>query len=428
MSCLSWCKVGLVAMLLAGAGCSGSGTPQSVVYPSSQKDFFALNRGCGSKYASGQNEIQKSLAFNECNKARLAFAEAHAISRWVGRIADISTDQGADVVSVTIDASVDGFDMAFGTVTNRLSDIATGSMITPSDPLFDVLAQMKVGDTVAFDAEFLPHPEANRGIWESSLTEQGSMDSPEIFVKFTAIHPYSALTASQTALAESAPAATASEVPAIPAGELPFESAEPPPSDEQTYAAIKASLRADGYSPDGDAAQTGAAVDGDPADCGNRGCTVQWSDKAGNRKCVGLSINESIPESQWAASFIACEEEQRPVASAVAPSFDCAAASKASEHTICSNDNLARVDAYTGGMYRCLLDAATDAKDLRATQRAWLSKRDACGEDVGCLRGAYGDIAAAYMQQAAFDACQSAVGPAVQDPSWETAGEQVSSR
>jgi uncharacterized protein YecT (DUF1311 family) len=408
----SWYRAGVVVMLLGVAACSDSGAEQAVAYPSNQTDFFALNKDCESRYAAGQNEIQKSLAFNECNKARLAFAQAHGISGWVGRISDISTDQGADVVSVTIDASVGGFDMAFGTVTDRLSDLTTGSMITQSNPLFNVLAQMKIGDTVAFDAEFLPHPEANRGIWESSLTEQGSMASPEVFVKFTSIRPYSALSAAQVVVADKAPAEPP-QAADVPVGEMPVESSEQRPSDEQTYAAIKSSLRASGYSPDGDAAQTGAEVDGDPADCGNAGCTARWSDKAGNRKCVGISINESIPEAQWKAFFVECDEEPQPVAEAVAPSFDCAAASKASEHAICDNDTLARVDAYTAGMYECLLGAAADATDLRASQRAWLRKRDECGADIGCLRGAYGDIANRYMQEAAFQTCQSSVEAAI---------------
>ena len=93
-------------------------------------------------------------------------------------------------MSVTIEAGVDGFDMKFGTVSNRISDYATDTMITQSNPLFKVLANLKEGDQVSFDAVFLPHPDGPRGIWENSLTEQGSMDEPEFNVRFTDIRPH----------------------------------------------------------------------------------------------------------------------------------------------------------------------------------------------------------------------------------------------
>lgn len=190
MSRNSWSFAVITLVIgLTGPGCSGGGQA-NVVYPDSQQAFYSLNKQCYQSYSGGQNEIQKSLAFNQCNNERLKFSQHQKISGWVGEITDISTDQGADVVSVTIRATIDGFGVSFGTVTNRVSDYATDSMVTPANPLFNILANMKEGEVVAFDAVFLNHPEIDRGLWESSLTEQGSVDEPEFLVRFTRIESY----------------------------------------------------------------------------------------------------------------------------------------------------------------------------------------------------------------------------------------------
>lgn len=185
----SWVVAGIAVAFVSG--CSGS-DQAAISHPATQQEFSLLNSKCKAMYAEGLNDIQKSLAFNQCNKDRLQFSRERKISGWVGEITDISTDQGAEVVSVTLNTTTDGFRMSFGTVTNRVSDYATDSMITPKNPLFNVLAQMKEGELVSFDASFLPHPESSRGLWESSLTERGSMDEPEFSVRFTDIRPYEA--------------------------------------------------------------------------------------------------------------------------------------------------------------------------------------------------------------------------------------------
>ena len=184
MRAAKWVVLAMVGVM---AGCGGQ-TPVS--YPSAEQAFFQLNEACSQSYSSEQNEIRKSLAFNECNRKRVEFSRRQQIKGWVGTIADISTDQGADVVSVTISASMDSFELKFGTVNNRVSDFATHSLITPASPLFKALSQLNEGDTVSFDAEFLPHPDSARGIWEGSMTEQGSMTEPEFNVRFTRIERY----------------------------------------------------------------------------------------------------------------------------------------------------------------------------------------------------------------------------------------------
>ncbi|MFD0740098.1 hypothetical protein ACFQZQ_12510 [Lysobacter koreensis] len=317
-------------MALVAAACSGTGEV-AIDYPASQQAFFSLNQECQDKYATGQNDIQKSLAFNQCNQDRLQFSKEREINGWVGEITDLSTDQGADVVSLTINATIDGFDVVFGTVTNRVSDYATGSMITQKNPLFNVLAQMKEGDLVSFDATFLPHPESDRGVWESSLTEQGSMDAPEFSIRFVDVRPYRA-TATATATATAAAGTGALLVQPKTSTGVPLNVAEDEPSydsasevqqdepettsgesgnDSQSivgsgYSDGKLKLVAAGFVPEAELSDAYPhEVDGNPGSCGNAGCSVPWRHPgSGEGVCIGLDVNDDVDQSRWKISAV----------------------------------------------------------------------------------------------------------------------------
>lgn len=423
----NWYVAGL--LLVAISGCS-DGARLSIDYPTNQRAFHALNQQCKQAYAAGQNEIQKSLAFNQCNSQRADFANGEKVRGWVGRLTDISTDQGADVVSVTIESTVDGFDVMYSTVSNRVSDFATDSMITPSNPLFNVLAQMKEGDWVTFDASFLTHPEGERGIWEGSLTEEGSMGEPEFNVRFSSIRPY-AVGATELAATPSPPPeqtgdksqekhSVAESSPNDPWQQVCRESlgsigviarkienltddrltevcgciqAKVPDSVEQMRKNRETTIGSDAELAAMDAFEACyASVDG------------------GNDGALQAAMEAADGAVSEANSFGSSSSSMQTVEVSATPSFDCSRASSKTEREICSNTTLARVDVYTASMYRCLLEhSPTEREKLKADQREWLPKRNACGDEVGCIRGAYGEIAEVYMTNAAFDECHSLV-------------------
>lgn len=313
--------VSLVAVLV---GCQRS--ESGLEYPSAQRSFFALNVKCKDAYGKGINEIQRSLAFNDCNASRTAYAKQSQISGWVGVIKRISTDQGADVVSLDIVSKVDGFEITFRTVSNRLSDVTSGSLITQNNPLFTVLANMKEGALVTFDAVFLSDPSGDRGLWEASMTEQGAMSEPEFNVRFTSVRPFAQVSEGSgaqpasgmdVAVAEDVrQGATDARVSTALVGASPTSSLEVAMQEDQpkqpqsvvpdsvddgrpSYRQMKAELIAAGYSPMASTSdQFNMAVDGDPASCGNAGCSVPWS-KDGNDVCVGVSVNDNFPELDW---------------------------------------------------------------------------------------------------------------------------------
>lgn len=80
-------------------------------------------------------------------------------------------------------------------------------------------------------------------------------------------------------------------------------------------------------------------------------------------------------------------EAQRPT---LAPSFDCAEAASPVEHMICTSDRLADLDNRVADTYRQLTRDFGVVPKLIASQRTWISQRDACA-NAKCVEAAYDD-------------------------------------
>ncbi len=282
--------------------------PGELPYPSSQRQFVDLNRGCMAAYRAGTNEIQRSLAFNSCNESRSQFAAHSPIRGWLGTVESISTDQGADVVSFRIATSMEGFDITYGTVSNRMSDARYGSLITQTSPLFGVLANLHEGDWVMFNGEFLGDPAGKMGTWESSMTERGSMEEPEFNIRFTDVEPFNDDPTNRAPYV-SAPVGSGVSRMTMPRSPSPETAASPKhgadsaPSSSTTgdepYAKRRAQLLEDGYAPSRKTAGTfPLEVAGDPAVCGNAGCQIPWF-KGNQSICVSVQVNDNLDESDW---------------------------------------------------------------------------------------------------------------------------------
>ncbi|MEJ1159038.1 lysozyme inhibitor LprI family protein [Prosthecomicrobium sp. N25] len=73
------------------------------------------------------------------------------------------------------------------------------------------------------------------------------------------------------------------------------------------------------------------------------------------------------------------------------PSFDCATATGAAERAICLSPRLSADDRRLDEAYRRARSSLGDAEReaLRAGQRDWIRRRNACGADPACLAEAY---------------------------------------
>lgn len=77
-------------------------------------------------------------------------------------------------------------------------------------------------------------------------------------------------------------------------------------------------------------------------------------------------------------------------AGAYAP-IDCNKASSPSERTICRNYDLGQQEARLATLFGVAtsLVAMGQRGDIQDAQRAWLKRRESCGNDVACLTKAY---------------------------------------
>ena len=76
-------------------------------------------------------------------------------------------------------------------------------------------------------------------------------------------------------------------------------------------------------------------------------------------------------------------------AEVVHPSFDCAKASSSQEKLICSDADLAKLDAQLADAYSNARKAASDRAALLASQRAWIKQSFNACNDKTCLTSAY---------------------------------------
>jgi len=76
----------------------------------------------------------------------------------------------------------------------------------------------------------------------------------------------------------------------------------------------------------------------------------------------------------------------------LAASFNCALANTPTEHAICNNAQLGRLDEQSSGMYFQIIGSSPPLPTLnqvRNTQRSFLAQRNACGANFDCIVDSY---------------------------------------
>jgi predicted RNA-binding Zn-ribbon protein involved in translation (DUF1610 family) len=167
-----------------------SGTTATTTLPldaSAQLAFHQLNKSFALKYGSGKNEIQQSATFNECNQARRSFLRRGnlAFTDWEGKIQNIQTNQGGDRAELTIVSNLASFKITYQT--ESLYSIFESTLLTKGSKVYNQIASLRVGQSVKFSGKFLT--DDARGIKEQSLTERGSVESPEFIIVFYDVTP-----------------------------------------------------------------------------------------------------------------------------------------------------------------------------------------------------------------------------------------------
>jgi uncharacterized protein len=80
--------------------------------------------------------------------------------------------------------------------------------------------------------------------------------------------------------------------------------------------------------------------------------------------------------------------------SASAASFNCAQAATPTEHAICDNPQISKLDEQTSGFYYQIISSGAPRRtvnQVKSSQVSFLQQRNSCGAGYNCLISAYTD-------------------------------------
>ena len=159
---------------------SSSVNPQStykqIAQPSREMSFqneFETSRTSKlTAYISAINEIQKSAIFKQANvdTASILSKTGGNIAGWTGKIRSIVTSHG-------------GSDVRVGILTSNNVEYNSDVPIPFGSPIYNQVSTLTKGQPVVFSGRIIQ----NSGGYERSITEEGSLETPEFNVEFTSI-------------------------------------------------------------------------------------------------------------------------------------------------------------------------------------------------------------------------------------------------
>ncbi len=149
-----------------------------------QQKFELARTAKFAAYTSAQNEVQASMIYNQTNKEdkKIVATYGSYLRNWVGTIDSIRTEGivGAEVVIETPSGVTYKPDSYINKGDCWLCDVEVSSISTGSS-VYKQLSNLKDGDLVRFSGRLIMDS------WESPLDEGGSLEHPDISVRFDSI-------------------------------------------------------------------------------------------------------------------------------------------------------------------------------------------------------------------------------------------------
>ena len=137
-------------------------------------------------YVAAPNELKKSALRAQRKIAISKMVGNGKVAGWIGTLEGMGTNsEGKAYVAVKLEGSRS---ISVKTWNNALSDIGSNTLIENGSNLFNSISNCSKGDKVVFSGHFFAGKLSKLDfIEEASLTEMGSMTSPEFIFKFSAI-------------------------------------------------------------------------------------------------------------------------------------------------------------------------------------------------------------------------------------------------
>ena len=185
------CVVVLLVLFVGCFACSSAAVvsandvsandPQGTLLPKQQSSFIKIVDEYKIEYQEASNDVKKELLYSERGEKIRSLLYLNHFKDWKAIVNSIETTAtGHAYVSFKLINS----DIRLQTWNNGLSDINSNTIITKSDLLYKVVADLNRGDEVLISGSFIP---AGKGVQEQSITKDGSMRDPEFSVKFSEI-------------------------------------------------------------------------------------------------------------------------------------------------------------------------------------------------------------------------------------------------
>lgn len=162
----------------------------SSIFAQTQQQIFETKRAeFKNQYLAAKNDIKRSTIFNEAANWSKYFYEKifDPDEYWYGKILQIRTDQGGTKAAVEIRSTANKIRIDYET-DNALFTIYDHLIIKKGSKLYNQLADLELDQFIKFKFKF--EDGGNRGIFEKSITEYGSITEPEFVVKFISIEPH----------------------------------------------------------------------------------------------------------------------------------------------------------------------------------------------------------------------------------------------
>ncbi len=93
-------------------------------------------------------------------------------------------------------------------------------------------------------------------------------------------------------------------------------------------------------------------------------------------------------------TLAACLATAIAAGSAHAASFNCGDAATPTEHAICDNPQISKLDEQTSGLYFQIISSGAPGRTVRqvkSSQASFIQQRNSCGAGYNCLISAYTD-------------------------------------
>lgn len=173
----------LMAGMVAGSADAQTRTPSDQV-PVEQLNLVTAVTTAKERQAKAATDFQRGAVRPARGREICAFLKNRTVSGWIGEVTMLTTNSdGNGVITINV-----GGDVSISTWNNALSDIGSNTLIKPETALFQALGNLRVGDLVIFSGSFFQNKVDC--IQESSLTLDGSIDSPRYIFRFKNIELY----------------------------------------------------------------------------------------------------------------------------------------------------------------------------------------------------------------------------------------------